>query len=51
MHTRMCEVSVCQLMGVFPYNIVELNGRFFGGAQVKARYYPDNAFDRGNYDL
>lgn len=51
MHTRMCGVSVSRLVEVFSHIIAELNGRFFGGSQVKARYYPDNAFDRGNYDL
>lgn len=43
-------VKFSGLVGAYK-NVRELNGRFFGGAQVKARYYPDNAFDRGNYDL
>ncbi|TIB75375.1 hypothetical protein E3Q22_04034 [Wallemia mellicola] len=43
-------VKFSGLVGAYK-NVRELNGRFFGGSQVKARYYPDNAFDRGNYDL
>lgn len=32
-------------------NVRALNDRYFGGTQIIARYYSDDAFNRGIYDL
>ncbi|TIA92145.1 hypothetical protein E3P99_00745 [Wallemia hederae] len=43
-------VKFSGLVGAYK-NVRALNGRYFGGAQIIAKYYPDEAFVRGIYDL
>ncbi|TIA93936.1 hypothetical protein E3P81_00523 [Wallemia ichthyophaga] len=42
-------VKFSGLVGAYK-NVRALNGRYFGGTQIIARYYSDDAFNRGMYD-